>query len=84
MAFKVELSHHEGYCSGAENEYTTWVETPKLLGEGDIEQERLKIERLLEQRVTEEMGSGYCAVSEESESHGLQRHDFRVTYLKPA
>ena len=82
MAFKCEINHHEGYCSGAENEYQEWVE-PLPIGcvePAEIEKVRSQIEEDFNAKVESEMGSGYC--ENDAGAHGLGAHECRVTFVE--
>lgn len=83
-----EINDHDGYCSGAENEYTaeiikTTVQMPKGYSANTIWTYKWNHDRELKHLIPElGGGSGYCEIGEEGERHGLNCHDYRLTVLK--
>ena len=97
ISFLRETSDHDGYCSGAECEYEHELQTvvvklselpPQItFKNGFVEKAHLNLE-LWEQYLpeyscefTENTGSGFCDVSDESDEHGLWKHDVRDTIV---
>lgn len=86
----LEISDHDGYCSGDECEYTSrqiihLCEIPEQYLNEEIgkivdyeEDDWLKYLPDPELNTSE---SGYCELSEESESAGLSIHDYRYTII---
>jgi hypothetical protein len=78
--FHVEISDHDGYCSGNESEYRTYDIERDVEDADDVERQVAAIERDVEASLNHE-GSGYCDVSLESAKHGLGQHDYLVTVI---
>jgi hypothetical protein len=89
---QLETSDHDGYCSGGECEYETQthsyiVDLPdqfKNYPEGKLnnfDKYSFEWEKLLPEPGLNYDGSYYCDVSNESETHGLDRHDYRYTII---
>ena len=79
MAVKIEISDHDGYCSGEECTYTSWIEFRDDIKElSDVD--RLKKEKDLDlQHDTDQ--SHYCTPSDECKEHDMDVHESRVTIL---
>lgn len=78
MSFKIEVNHHEGSCSEHTCHYEMWIERVK--DNVGIHEQIDKIELSLHKIVGPE-GCGKCCLNQEAEDHGLQIHDYRVTYI---
>ena len=89
---RLEICDHDGYCSGAETEYTDKIinrtfRLPKKfkephtwfsIGDHDWGTE-------LEKRYPPQIckgGSKYCDIDSESKTAGIMKHDFRFTVLE--
>lgn len=80
MSFKIQVSDHDGYCSGNECEYNEWIEHIVDWQDKDINAEQREIEKRLEANLNLN-GSGYCKASFEAGKHGLVNHDYRITFI---
>lgn len=87
---KLEISDHDGYCSGEECEYeiknvSHIVDLPdqyKSYPEGkikNIDEFTIDWKKLLPEPELNNHGSYYCRVSNECEAHGLEQHDYKYT-----
>ncbi len=85
----LEISDHDGYCSGEECDYTSrqivhLCDIPKGV-QKDCTDETLNQydwTQCLPQHELNDGGSGYCDNSAECEDAGLSRHDYKYTILK--
>lgn len=79
MAVKIEISDHDGYCSGEECTYKSWIEFRDDIKElSDVE--RLEKDKDVDLQ-QETFQSQYCTPSSECKEHGLGVHESRVTIL---
>jgi hypothetical protein len=87
---KLEISDHDGYCSGEDCEYTVKVveniaDLPieyKSHSKGKLNNlNEFDWKKLLPEPYINEDGSYYCDVDEECKAHGLGQHDYRYTIL---
>ncbi len=78
--FRVETSHHGGYCSGAECEYESHEETFKVESVAELEEIEQRLRYDIAQSVLCE-GSGYCDDSKDPRDQELGSHYSRVTLL---
>jgi hypothetical protein len=89
---QLETSDHDGYCSGEDCEYEVQthsyiVDLPdqfKNYSEGKLnnfDKYNFEWDLLLPEPKLNNDGSFYCNLSKESETHGLNRHDYRYTII---
>lgn len=81
MAVKIEISDHDGCCSGEECTYKSWIEF-----RDDIKElrdaARLKNQKDYFLMHTHNGNQSYeCTPSDECKEHGMGVHDSRVTIL---
>lgn len=90
LKVRIEVSDHDGYCSGEESSYSrktknTYIELPhefEMYNNGDdISHENLMpyLKHLIPK--INHTGSGYCNPCEYSNKYGLECHDYRITIL---
>ena len=92
----VQLNDHDGYCSGAENEYTEeiksyYMDVPEEYKDHPIGTNLtdyyFNIYSYSEYPeswipVIKADGSGYCENSQHAEKHGLNKHDYKISIGK--
>lgn len=90
---RLEISDHDGYCSGDECEYSSSIVVKKVdvpeeyddYGYGKINNlNEYNWEQFLEPPELDDRGyhcSYYCCLSDECIAHGLNVHDYRYTIL---
>jgi hypothetical protein len=87
---KLETSDHDGYCSGNECEYESFIVEKKV----NIPQEyknhevgkiininEYEWENFLDPPVLNDYGSHYCELSCKCEECGVERHDYKFTII---
>jgi hypothetical protein len=90
LKYTLEVSDHDGYCSGEECDYvcekkTVRVEIPREEAARIETMSRAELARytgLVPQPKLNESGSYYCRPNKQGKQAGLDRHDFKVTILK--
>jgi hypothetical protein len=84
ITVKLEISDHDGYCSGSESEYTYVIKKYiRHIKTSNISQynDSFWINLLPEPKINY-WGSFYCDLSEDSKKHKLGKHEYRYTIKK--
>lgn len=81
--FKVEVSHHEGYCTGDECEYDCWEEEHEVwtLEDRQIEIMTVEIQERKECVMDRDNPSHYCSQDDKSTKKGIGKHQGIVTFV---
>ena len=90
LTVKREVNDHDGYCSGAENEYVSDIITLKValpeqynslsVGSTIVDYDWIKELKCIEP-VLDKTGSWYCS-NPYGSKYGLGVHDYRLTVLE--
>ena len=83
---KLEISDHDGYCSGGECEYSFSIKEYIIDVPNDEYNEYdgnyINWVYYLPKPNIDTWGSGYCDLSNECNVNGLDKHDYRYTILE--
>ena len=83
ITVKLEISDHDGYCSGDESEYKFIIKKYiRKVKSTDISHynDSFWINLLPEPKINYN-GSYYCDISKKSKEHKLDRHEYRYTII---
>lgn len=89
IKYLLQISDHDGYCSGNECDYEEFVYKKEIaILPEDFEDDENKIfkdltyyEKFLEHPQLNNCCSYYCEASKEASDHNLDIHDYRITIL---
>lgn len=91
VEYTLEVSDHDGYCSGGDCEYKKEskmyiIDVPDVLKdtpEGVLENpQEYDWSVHLPKPKLNNYGSGYCNISQKAQDAGLERHDYKITVTK--
>jgi hypothetical protein len=83
LTVQIEVSDHDGYCSGNECEYTkkSVIKNVDMPDQTDIFSETFKWDTYLTNLIPaiNENGSYYCYADPDAAEQGLGQHDYKIT-----
>ncbi len=78
---KLEISDHDGWCSGSECEYTHTIKTYIVNISDEEYYDGIDWIIFLPTPEINTFGSYYCDLSDESEKNNLSNHDYKYTIV---
>ncbi len=79
---KLEISDHDGWCSGGECEYTHTIKNYIVNIPDEEYYDGINLINFLPTPEINTWGSYYCDLSDESKKNNLSNHDYKYTIVK--